>query len=364
MDTYVVGRSIEELDTPALLIDLDAMEQNIAAVSGEIARHGVNWRPHAKGHKCPAITHKQIAAGAIGVTCAKLGEAEVMAAAGIKDILIANQIVGPIKARRLAYLASQADPIVAVDSPENVGELDAAAYAAGTRPRVVIEVNTGMNRAGVLPGEPAVRLAEQIGRARALRFAGVMGWEGHTMGFSDPAERQAAISSAVGLLTGTADAIREACFPVEIVSCGGSGTYMTASGVPGITEIQAGGATLGDETYRRLDVPVQPALHLLVTVTSRPAADRLIFDAGRKSVDPSSMAPIPLGIDAVSGIALSAEHGTIRLSEPAEAPRVGDRLTLRIGYHDQCVHLHERLYGTRDGIVEVVWPVLGRGKLQ
>ena len=167
MDSYLVGRPLAELDTPALIVDLDAMENNIATVSKDIASRGVAWRPHAKGHKCPAITHRQIAAGAIGVTCAKLGEAEVMAAAGIRDILVANQIVGPIKARRLAGLAAQADVIVAVDSAENVGELDAAAYAMGTRPRVVIEVNTGMERAGTLPGEPTVRLAEKVSQMQS-----------------------------------------------------------------------------------------------------------------------------------------------------------------------------------------------------
>src|SRR5215207_10668043 len=142
MDSYLVGRPIADIDTPALIVDLDAMEHNIAAVSKEIASRGVAWRPHAKGHKCPAITHRQIAAGAIGVTCAKLGEAEVMAAAGIRDILVANQVVGPIKARRLAGLAAHADPIVEVDDPANIRELDVAMRAYGGRLRVVVEVDT------------------------------------------------------------------------------------------------------------------------------------------------------------------------------------------------------------------------------
>lgn len=364
MDSYLVGRPVAELDTPALVVDLDAMERNIATVAGEIAGRGVAWRPHAKGHKCPAITHRQLAAGAIGVTCAKLGEAEVMAAAGVRDILVANQIVGPIKARRLAGLAAQADVIVAVDSVENVGELDAAAYAYGTRPRVVIEVDTGMARAGAGPGEPTVRLAGAIARCKALWFAGVMGWEGHTMAEPDPVAREAAIRRSVGLLTATADAVREAGFPVEIVSCGGSGTYLTSATVAGVTEVQAGGATFGDATYRDLGVPVEAALTLLVTVTSRPTPDRIIFDAGRKAVDPSSRVPFAVGVDAVMGMGFSAEHGTIQLGEPTSSPRVGDRLELQIGYHDQCVHLHERIFGVRGGVIEVVLPVLGRGKLQ
>ena len=184
------------------------------------------------------------------------------------------------------------------------------------------------------------------------------------MAVRDGAERAAEIEKAVGLLTATADAVREFGIPVEIVSCGGSGTYLTSITVPGITEVQAGGATFGDAAYRDLGVPVEAALSLLVTVTSRPAADRIIIDSGRKAVDPSSRAPHAVGLDAVAGMAFSAEHGTIRLSEPAEAPRVGDRLELQIGYHDQCVHLHERIFGVRDGVVETVLPVLGRGKLQ
>ena len=146
MLTTLVGMPVSELDTPALLVDIDAMDRNIGRLAGTMREHGVNWRPHAKGHKCPTITHRQIAAGAIGVTVAKVSEAEVMAANGIRDILIANQVVGPIKTRRLAALiaATGADPIVAVDNPANVRELDDAAAAFGVRPRVVVEVDSGM----------------------------------------------------------------------------------------------------------------------------------------------------------------------------------------------------------------------------
>jgi D-serine deaminase-like pyridoxal phosphate-dependent protein len=364
MDSSIVGRPIAELDTPALLVDLAALERNIATIADEIRRHGVNWRPHAKANKNPAIVHKQLAAGAIGVTVAKVGEAEVMAQAGIKDILIANQVVGPIKTRRLAALATQADVIVAVDSPENVFELDQAAGTIGSKPRVVVEIDSGMGRCGVQPGEPAVRLAELVAARPNLRFVGLMAWEGHTMSVEDPEERRRAIEAAVGLLVASARACREVGLPVEIVSCGGSGTFLTTAGIEGVTEVQAGGATFGDATYRQLGVPVAPALLLLVQVISRAAPDRIVVDAGRKSVDPSNMAPLPRDLDGVVAVRLSAEHGTITLDRAVEAPRVGDRLLLEIGYGDQCVHLHERLHGVRDGVVEVVWPILGRGKLQ
>ena len=165
----LIGQSKFALDTPALLVDLDVMEVNIARIITTCRQHGVAWRPHSKAHKTPEIAKMQIAAGAIGVTCAKLGEAEVMAAAGIRDILIANQIVGSIKIDRLVRLADHADPIVCVDSVENLIELDAAFRNAGKRLRVAIEVNIGMNLAGVEPGAPVALLHALVGRGQEAR---------------------------------------------------------------------------------------------------------------------------------------------------------------------------------------------------
>ena len=234
MLTTLVGRPVSELDTPALLVDLDAMDRNIARIASELAARGVPWRPHAKGHKCPAIAHRQLAAGAVGVTCAKLGEAEVFAAAGVRDILIANQIVGPIKTRRLAALvaSSGTDVAVAVDDPGNVGELDRAAGAHGIRLRVLIEVEVGMERSGVSPGAPVVALAREISACSSLRFAGLLAWEGHAMAVADPVGRRRVVEEAVGLLTASAAACRDAGLPVEIVSCGGTGTYLTTGASP------------------------------------------------------------------------------------------------------------------------------------
>ena len=187
MLTTLVGLPVSELDTPALLIDIDAMDRNIAHIARTTREAGVAWRPHAKGHKCPAIAHRQIAAGAIGVTCAKVSEAEVMAANGVRDILIANEVIGPIKTRRLAALiaATGADVIVAVDSHAGVCELNDAAARHGVQPRVVVEVDSGMKRCGVAPGEPALALAKAVDAAPHLRFAGVMAWEGHTVSMAE-----------------------------------------------------------------------------------------------------------------------------------------------------------------------------------
>jgi D-serine deaminase-like pyridoxal phosphate-dependent protein len=181
----VVGLPKNRLDTPALCVDLDVMEANIARIAAACHAHGVAWRPHTKGQKVPAIAHKLLAAGAIGVTCQKLGEAEVMAAAGIHDILVANQIVGHQMIIRLVNLLRHADVVVAVDDPENVAALDVAARAKGVRLRVVIEVDIGANRAGVRPGSAVVALARRIAELPGLRFTGVKGWESHTTAIQD-----------------------------------------------------------------------------------------------------------------------------------------------------------------------------------
>ncbi len=366
MLTTLVGLPVAELDTPALLVDIDAMDRNIAHIAQTMREAGVQWRPHAKGHKCPAIAHRQIAAGAIGVTVAKVSEAEVMATAGVKDILIANQVVGPIKTRRLAALiaATGADVIVAVDNPANVRELNDAAAAHGVKPRVVVEVDSGMQRCGVAPGEASVALAQAVHDSPHLRFAGVMAWEGHTVSMSDDAQRRDEIVKAITRLTETAEACRAAGLPVEIVSCGGSGTYLHAAPQPGITEIQAGGGTMGDGFYRDLGARIEPALTLIATVTSRPTADRIVTDAGRRAVDPSQKPPKARDVAGVQGMKFSAEHGIIALDGPTEWPRVGDRLVLEINYTDQAVHLHESLFAVRDGVIEAIWPVACRGRIQ
>ena len=192
-----LGLPIDELDTPFLWVDLDQLEANIASLAAYFRAAGVAWRPHTKGMKVPEIAQRAIAAGAIGVTCAKLGEAEVMADAGIGDILIANQIVGPAKIARLVDLRRRADVKVAVDNPDNVRALGAAASAAGVEIGVLVEVELGMGRAGVAPTEAAA-LSRLVHETPGLRYLGVMGWEGHTVGMTDPAAKRAAVEHCVG----------------------------------------------------------------------------------------------------------------------------------------------------------------------
>jgi D-serine deaminase-like pyridoxal phosphate-dependent protein len=361
----LVGADKNAVDTPALFVDLDVLEQNITRIAGACRQGAINWRPHTKGIKVPQIARMLVEGGAAGITCAKLGEAEVMAAYGFSDILIANQIVGPQKIARLVALRRSCDVMVAVDSRENVTAIAEAARAAGVTVRLVIEVDMGMKRAGVEPGDACVALAQFIAQQSGVKFAGLMGWEGQTAGIADAKEKAAAVSAAVRGIAQTAEMCRKAGLPVEIVSCGGTGTYWLTAAQPGVTEIQAGGGVFCDVHYAKDFAVEHPyALTVMTTVISRPTPNRIICDAGKKTMSSDASMPEPLGLGQVRAARLSAEHGTIELNDPSETPRVGDRLEWVVGYSDTTVHLHEEIYATRKGRIEAVWPILGRGKIR
>jgi D-serine deaminase-like pyridoxal phosphate-dependent protein len=230
--------------------------------------------------------------------------------------------------------------------------------------RVVIEVNMGMNRAGVEPGEPCVALARFIAGKPGLRFAGLMGWEGQTAPL-DAASKPAAVSKAVAEIVRSTELCRAAGLTVDIVSCGGTGTYWVTAEQPGITEIEAGGGVFCDVHYREhFGVEHPYALTVMTSVTSRPTPMRIICDAGKKTMSSDAAVPVPIGLDHVRSARLSAEHATIELDAPNTALRVGDRLEWVVGYSDTTVHLHDEIYAVRNGRVEAVWPILGRGKLR
>jgi D-serine deaminase-like pyridoxal phosphate-dependent protein len=361
----VVGRSRTDADTPALLVDLAVMEANIARIVAECRAHGVAWRPHVKAHKTPEIARMQLAAGAIGVTCAKVSEAEVMADAGVRSILIANQVVGPAKIARLVALNRRADPVACVDHPAHIEALGAAAAGAGKPLDVAIEVNVGMDRAGAAPGEPVVALARAIARQPGLRFVGVMAWESPAARIADPAAKEQAVRAAIALLTASADACRRAGYDVAMVSCGGTGTFPYCVRQPGVTDVQIGGGIFSDMRYRgEYAVDFAPALTVLTTVISRPTPTRIVLDAGKKAMSSDAAMPLPLLEAPVRSIALSAEHTKLELERPSERPRIGDKIELVVGYSDTTVHLHEEIVATRDGRVEAVWRVAARGKLK
>ena len=357
-----IGRPRSELDTPALWVDLSALEANIRRLASECQRAGVGWRPHVKGIKVPAIAHLALGAGAIGVTCAKVGEAEVMAAAGISDLLIANQVVGSQKVARLVHLRRRVDVKVAVDSLANVNELGEAARRAGVELGVVVEVDVGMKRAGLAPGQPALDLSRWVHDTDGLRYEGLMAWEGHTRRIADQAQRRAAIEHAIGQLTHSADLCRRTGLPVSIVSAGGTGTYHVTAYLPGVTEVQAGGGIFGDVASLNWGVGTQPALFVQTTVTSRPAPGRIIVDAGFKALPRWHSVPQPVGLPGTVSFETSAEHGKLILEAASQTVGVGDTLDFVVGYGDETVLLHDRLYGVRSGIVEAVWQVGAEGQ--
>ncbi|SRR5579883_544312 len=361
----LVGQPKSALDTPALLVDLDVLDANIKRVADTCRAHGVGWRPHMKGHKTPEIARRELAAGAIGITCAKVSEAEVMAAAGIHSMLIANEVVGAPKVRRLIDLVGPADPIVGVDSVASAVELAEAARAQGKTLKTAIEVNTGMNRAGVEPGAPVLALAAEIAKRPGLRLVGLFGWESHAVTLADPAEKERTVKEAVGKLTATARACREAGHGIEVVSCGGTGTFPYCIQQPGVTEVQIGGAIFSDRHYREhyhMDFPF--ALTVLATVISRPTPTRIVLDAGRKTMPGDAAMPEPLGLPPIAALRLSAEHAKIELEQPSGTPRIGDKIEFVVGYHDTTVHLHEEIAAVRNGRIEAVWRVAARGKIK
>ncbi|HVC92241.1 MAG TPA: DSD1 family PLP-dependent enzyme [Pirellulales bacterium] len=365
MRTPPLGSTKADLDTPALCLDLDVMESNIRCVAETCRRHGVAWRPHAKGHKVSTIARAELEAGALGITCAKLGEAEVMAAGGVRDLLIANIVVGEHKLRRLVELCRHADPIVCVDHIDQVLPLSRAMAGAGLRVRVLIEVDIGLGRVGVLPGEPTLALARRIHELPGLALAGIMGYEGHLLTIADPADKAKQITAALDTLVATRRTLEQAGLPCPIVSCAGTGSYLYSTRHPGVTEVQAGGAIFMDMFYREKCQVTELgfALTIVATVVSRPVPERAIIDAGRKTMNIEVIAPRVLGRDDVRVTRLSAEHGELALEPSAQGLRIGDRLELVPGYADLTTVLHDQFFCFRKGKLVDVWPIEGRGKL-
>jgi D-serine deaminase-like pyridoxal phosphate-dependent protein len=360
-----VGMNKWDLDTPALLVDLDKMERNIGKMATICQKSGISWRPHTKGNKTPAIAHKLLDAGAIGITCAKLGEAEVMAAAGIKDILVANQVVGKLKMDRLVNLQRHSNVMVCVDNPVHVQMISKAAEEVGVSVRVLVEVDIGMNRCGVSPGKPALELAQQAEAAPGVVFAGIMGYEGHAMDL--PVEtKEKACAKAISYLADVKALIEESGLKCDIVSAGGTGSLEYTPQCPGLTEIQAGGGIFMDTFYpSAMNVKgLEQALTILTTIVSHPAPDRAYMDAGRKTTFGAFSLPEVKDLQGLKVTALSAEHGYLEIGEDRNPVKIGDKIELISGYSDMTVFLHNHLFGIRNDRVEAVWEILGRGKLQ
>jgi D-serine deaminase-like pyridoxal phosphate-dependent protein len=352
-------RTIAEIPTPALLVDVPAMERNIRRMAEFFAQGPCRLRPHFKAHKTPEIARRQLAAGSCsGLTCATVGEAEV-AADLCDDILIANQVLGPGKAERVAALARRIDIKVAVDSVAGLDDIASAAREAGVAVGVLVEVAAGF-RCGVTPGEEAVALARRVAETSGVALRGVMGYEGHAVGLEDRASRETSARSAMDRLLASVRAIREAGLPCEIVSAGGTGTYDITGRMEGITEVQAGSYVLMDTAYARLDLPFERALSLLGTVLSRPSPTMCVADCGHKSCTYDHGNPAVKGIAGASVVFLADEHASISIPAGTEiAP--GDRIELWPSHVDPTINLHDALYAVKGETVIDVWPVSARG---
>lgn len=360
----LIGKSLAEVDTPALLLDAAALRENIERMASFFQGRAAKLRPHFKSHKCSRLALLQIKAGAAGITCAKLGEAEVLADAGIRDILIANQIVGPVKIARLVALARRASPIVAVDATENIRMLSEAAVSAGVTIRALVEVNIGMNRCGVPPGAPALELTRLIVSLPGLKFEGLQGYEGHIVDLRDSVERAAKTRAALGPLVETRRLIERSGLPVNIVSGGGTGTYTITGDFPGVDEVQAGSYAAMDWWYGDIRPEFRLAQSILATVISRPSPDRAIIDVGRKGVGaefgpPRVKRPQGASVEKFG----SEEHTTLLLPENQRIA-IGDQVEIIPSHGCTTCNLYREYVLHEQGRVIDVWPIDGSGKMQ
>ena len=358
----VIGARVDELDTPSLLLDLGKVERNLDAMAHLFAASPVRVRPHAKTHKVTNLALMQLARGAIGVCCAKLGEAEVMAAGGVSELLVTTEVVGPAKIHRLIGIARQTGVITVVDDATAAEQISDAASQAGVRLRCLLDVNVGQNRTGVEPGEPALELARRVARLPGLRLVGLQGYEGHLQHIVDADERRLANAQAMGLLSQTAELLLDRGLPVEVVSTAGTGTGLFAAQWPRVTEIQPGSYVVMDSDYGRVrGLPFENALTLLASVVSKRKSDSIV-DAGSKSLSTDAGPAKPVGLDATY-IPQGDEHG--KLTFPSGNPlALGDKVELIPSHCDTTINLHDAYYVTRDRYVVAVWPIAARGRVQ
>lgn len=354
-----VGQRLEDVDTPALVLDLDAFERNLQTLVSSV-ENKVRIRPHAKTHKCPDVAKRQIALGAVGMCCQKVAEAEAMVEGGIADVLVSNEIVGAPKLARLAALAKKARIGVCVDDAGNVRDLKAARADVD----VYVEIDVGMKRCGVAPGAPAVALATEIVRC-GMRFAGLQAYHGRAQHYRSMEERHGAIETAAQHVWHTKRLLEEAGIPCPRVTGAGSGTFMLEVQAGAWDEIQCGSYAFMDADYARNEwaAPLprfEHALFVLTTVMSRPSSRLAVVDAGLKASSVDSGMP---GLWQRPGLAFthaSDEHGWV---EGDEVPGLGEKLLLVPGHCDPTINLYDWYVCVRKGVVEALWPITARGAI-
>jgi D-serine deaminase-like pyridoxal phosphate-dependent protein len=355
-----VGQRLEDVDTPALILDLDAFEKNLETLNRAVAG-SARVRAHAKTHKCPEIAKRQIAAGAVGVCCQKVSEAEALVEGGVRDVLVSNEVVGAPKIERLARLAPRGRIGVCVDDLGNLRDI----AATGARLDVYIELEVGMRRCGVAPGEPTLALAREILKAKNLRFAGLHAYHGRAQHVRSMAERRASIERAAEAVRSTKALLKKHGIDTPIVTGAGSGTFMFEVQSGAWDEIQPGSYIFMDADYARNEwaspLPrFEHSLFVLTTVMSRSSPGVAIVDAGLKASSVDSGMPSVWRQQGLEYTHASDEHGWVE-GEPA--PRLGEKLLLVPGHCDPTVNLYDWYVCTRRGVVESVWPITARGAL-
>lgn len=363
LDATYIGQSIHDMDTPALWVDLDVLESNVSKMVSLCEEHQVFWRPHVKACKSPDLAHRLLHNGASGVTCAKVSEAQVMLAGGVNDLLIANEVVGAQKISRLVEVARGARLGVACDDESNIREISRAASKAGVTIEVLVDIDVGVHRCGVAPSQ-AVGLAKLVSDLPGISLRGLMGYEGHVMQL-EASEKEAASAKAAEILAEACDHLRDANYEPEVISGGGSGNYWHAVTLGIINELQAGGGSLMDITYRdKMHLPGhQFALFVNAQVISTAVAGRATLDAGWKTTGCQNGLPRIVSHKDIQVLELHAEHGVLMLGNGVKL-KPAERVTMVPDYSDSTVLLHRRMYAVRGETIEDCWPISAAGALQ
>ncbi len=366
-----IGARIEDIDTPALVIDLDAFERNLRKMADFAQQQGVRLRPHAKMHKSPIVARKQMALGAIGVCCQKVSEAEVMVHGGVDDVLVSNQVVLPHKLERLAALARHAKISVCADDLDSIGLISGAATKFGASIEVLVEINVGANRCGVAPGEPALKLAQKIAASPGLTFGGVQAYHGGAQHVRSFEERRAAITKAEDMVRATRDLLRQHGLECRTIGGAGTGTYAFEGTGKLYNELQVGSYAFMDVDYAKNRAQdggafhdFEHALFVLAHVMSRATPTVAVTDAGLKAMTYECGMPWVKDVPGAEYVGPSDEHG--KLTVPADCTlKLGDRVWLIPPHCDPCVNLHDWYVcvrgGRAHGRVEALWPVAARG---
>jgi D-serine deaminase-like pyridoxal phosphate-dependent protein len=360
-----------EIPTPALLLDVDRFERNLQRMRDHATTSGKHYRPHAKTHRCPEIARRQIEAGALGVACAKLGEAEVMAGAGIRGLLITTEIVPAASIFRLVRLLESApDTMVVVDNEANVDALARSMTSRGLTLNVLVDIDVGGRRTGAQPGEPALALARAVARHKSLRLRGLQGYAGHCAHVMGWAARREASHKAMAPLMETRSLLEGAGLPVEIVAGGSTGTHDIDVELEGLTELQSGSYCVMDLEYHRIGgrtgdllTDFEMALTVAATVVSVPTADRAMVDAGLKAFSTDKPFP-PVAVErpGVTYEFAGDEHGRLTITDPSRAPKLGERIEFFPPHCDPTFNLYDRVYAVRGQTVDSVWEISARGR--